>query len=89
VVERSEQPTEVRLPETRGQGWSWLFGKPRSTDDLYRDPALLFQAAHLVGAASIVAHWLATREDEESKQMGARLAEACGWFYADAKPERR
>jgi hypothetical protein len=64
-----------------------IFGrkKPRPLEEVYRDPALLFNAAHLTGVAAVVAHWLSTRADEESKQMGTKLAEAASWFYEDVR----
>jgi hypothetical protein len=83
----SEAPTEILRPEKRNR-LGWLFGDPRALEDLNDDPALLFQAAYLVGSASVVAHWLSMRPDQESQQMGAKLAEACTWFYEDAKPRK-
>ena len=100
-MSQPEQPTEViapdpgvLVPETRSRGWrEWFFGKPRSKDDLVDDPALLFQAVHLSGGASVIAHWLTTRKEpisvEEAASMGNLLAERCSFFYEDAKPTRR
>ena len=85
----SEQPTRVDLPPgglpPAGGFWSALTGKPRTQDDLYRDPALLFNASHMAGVASTVAHWMMTRQDEDTQEMGKKLAESVGWFYAEEK----
>jgi hypothetical protein len=86
----AEEQTMVMAPAPRRSWWS---GKPRQLDDLYRDPALLFNSAHMAGRASLIAHWLTTRQEpispEEARQMGEALAESCSWFYEDAKPGRR
>ena len=92
-MSKSEQPTEVIAPVAQRSWKEWFFGKPRSKDDLVDDPALLFQAVHLSGGASVIAHWLTTRKEpispEEAASMGTLLAERCAFFYEDAKPTRR
>lgn len=59
--------------------------KPKSLEELTDSPELLFHSHHLVGAASVVAHWMSLQEDKQVRAMGERLDEAVSWFY---KPEK-
>jgi hypothetical protein len=63
-----------------------LFGKkPRPVQELYNDPAFAYQVGRLQGAMIMAAHWLAMREDPESKQMGEKLNEVSSWFFEERK----
>jgi hypothetical protein len=85
-------PPAQAAPEPR-RLWDTLVGKPRTPDDLARDPALLFNASHLAGAVDAFAFGLVTRKEpisvEEARELGEWLAGKAAWFYEDAKPSRQ
>ena len=96
MAERSEKPTEVTppdpgslLPPERRSVGEWLFGKPRSTEDIDSDPNRLLAIGQLSVASALVSDWLMQRDDPESQAMGARLARVASWYFEEAKPERR
>lgn len=94
----SEKPTEVippepdpgpLLPPERRSVGEWLFGKPRSREDIDGDPARLLAIGQLTVAAALVSDWLLQRDDPESRAMGERLARVAAWYFEDAKTDRR
>jgi hypothetical protein len=77
----AEEQTMVMSPRSK-EGW---FRKPRPMEDLLRDSALPYQIGRLIGAAEMAAHQLQLRGDDETKQIGAKLAEMTGWFFDEVK----
>jgi hypothetical protein len=59
--------------------------RSRSLDTLLRDPNFPYHVGRLMGAAEMTGHWLATREDADSQEMGKRLAGIVGWFFEEEK----
>lgn len=57
--------------------------KPRPVQDLFQDPAFSYQVGRMQGAMIMAAHWLSMREDPDSKKMGEKLNEVCGWFFVE------
>ena len=88
MPEKSEQPTQVIPPQRKGVS-DWLFGTPRSQEELVSDPGLLLAIGQLSTGAALVADWLMQRDDPESQAMGARLARVAGWYFQEDKPTRR
>ena len=55
--------------------------KAKPIEELRGDPRYPFHVGQLVGACEMAAHWMRLQEDETTKRMGKRLAEASGWFF--------
>jgi hypothetical protein len=52
-----------------------MFARNRTQEDLAHDPHLIFNVGRLVGACEMTSQYLALHGDENSKGMGAALAQ--------------
>jgi hypothetical protein len=60
---------------------SLLRRKSRSLEELLNDPHFPYHVGRLMGASEMAAYWMAIQEDEQTQEMGKRLAAIVSWFY--------
>lgn len=60
-----------------------MIRRSRTIEELLQDKTFPYHVGQLIGASEMVAHWMTIHGDEDTKQMGYKLAETVGWFFKE------